>query len=504
MTSRQAAASSPRSVFRSILQASSLYSLALIVPRIVSVLLLPVITRLLTRADYGILDLLEQVGLVLALLLGAGFASGLGFFYFRADSPENRRRVVGTTMLGAAGIGLLAAAISWPFAGQLSRLVFRTDQTRSYLQLVMFSLPFSFLLEALFGWVRVENRPGVFVVASLLRVTATTAGIVVFLAMFGLHVWGMLFATLTAILLTAAFLGVYCVRTARPLFDVRLFGQMARFSAPIGLGALAVFIMNFGDRLILPHYITFDDQGVYALAYKIGMLVSFVYTSFHVYWSAQVFQIMGRDDSETIFARILTYVVGGISFCGLALIVLTPPVFRILVPPAFRGASALVPIIVIAYCIRSLGDFFRCLFVALGKPGYEATSNWLGAAVCLVAYALLIPRYGVWGAAGATVGAFVVMAIVSVIWTYRLKPYRVEAGRLLKVGIALSASVLSFTFVQASSLPAQVASAMLALLLFPAVLLVSRFPTPGEFEILREAGHFLTRRLPAGARGGNG
>jgi O-antigen/teichoic acid export membrane protein len=319
------------------------------------------------------------------------------------------------------------------------------------------------------------------------------AGIVVLVAALRLRVWGMLYTALISAALVALFLAVHCFRAARPRFDARLFFRMLRFAAPIGLSGIAMFLIHFGDRFVLPHYRSLAELGIYVLAYKIGMLLSVAYAAFQTYWSAQVFHIMRRDDAETVFARLFTYVILALSFGGLGLIVCSRPALRILVAPAFQGAAPVVPVIVIAYYIRSVGDYLRCLFLASGHPSYDAICNWAGAVVCLTGYLTLIPRFGMWGAAFATAAAFTVIGVLSVIWTYRLRPYRVEAGRLVKIGVALAAGAISYSFLPAPSLVAQIGLAALSLALFLLTLWLLRFPTSGELQAGRTVFQALAR-----------
>jgi O-antigen/teichoic acid export membrane protein len=259
-------------------------------------------------------------------------------------------------------------------------------------------------------------------------------------------------------------------------------------------------IINFGDRFFLPHYRPLADLGIYVLAYKVGMLIAFVYGSFDAHWSAQVFQIMRREDSDRVFARMFTYVVLGLSSAGLALVVCARPILRIMVAPAFQDAAALVPVIVLAYFIRALGDFLRSLFLVAGRTGYDAITNWFGALVCLASYWMLIPRFGIWGAAFATVIAFAVIAVVSAVWAYRVQRYRIEAGRLAKVGAALTVAILPCFVLPASSLLAQIGVAAGSLAIFPAALWILRFATPGELQDGRAAVQATVRRLYAASR----
>jgi O-antigen/teichoic acid export membrane protein len=483
MSTASAGATSQRSLLKGVLKGSSLYSIALLGQRAAGIFLIPITTRFLLPSDYGVSDLLEQVATVISILLGINFSAAVGYFYFAVDSEEARRKVVGTTVGGAALLGLVALALCWPFAGLMSRMVFGSAMAVFYLHVLFLTLTPGFLLEALFSWLRVENRTVVFVAGSWLRVAATIVGTVVLIAVLRLRVLGVLYTSGIAIVVTALVLGVYCFRVARPSFDPALLWRMMRFAAPLGLSGLALFVIHFGDRFILPHYRPFAELGIYAIAYKIGMLISLLYSSFHNYWSMQVYHIVRREDASTVMARTFTYLTLAISFAGVALIVGSRPGLRLLTTPAYHGAAAVVPILVTAYVIRALGDFFRCLFLAAGKPGYDAACNWIGAAVCVAAYFTFIPRYGIWGAAIATLVTFVLVGVISCVWAYQVSPYAIESGRLLKVAVAAVAPVTAYLLVPVSSLPAQMVWSALLLSSFPLALWLLGFPTPGEVEL---------------------
>lgn len=471
---------SSRKLFKDILQGSGIYLFGSIAQRFAGVLMIPITTRFLTTAEFGIADLLEQSTSVLSLLLGTRFGSALGYFYFETDSAESRRSVVTTSILGAGSLGLLATLICRPFATALSRLVFGDASAGRYFEILFLLMPASFIAEAAYSLLRVENRPAAYTLMSFLRLGSQIAGIVVFVACLKLRVMGIVYSSCLAGVLVAAIMAVYCFRRFRSRFDFQTFVRMTKYAVPLGLAGIAIFFVNVGDRFILPHYRPLSELGIYVLAYRIGMLLGFFYASFHTYWSAQVFAIMRREDADSVFARTFTYVMLGLSFSGVALIVCTPPALRILVAPAFRGAAGVVPVIVAAYYIRSAGDFLRCIFLVEGRPGYDAVCSWVGAAACAVGYLVFIPKFGMWGAAYATLAAFSLIGIFSIVWTYRLRPYRMEAARLIKIGVAGAVAMMPYCAIRGSSVAASIGSAALSMTLFPLVLWLLRFPTAGE------------------------
>jgi len=493
MSTAQVPGSSRHSVFHGALKGTGLYSIPLVIQRVASIFLLSITTRILSSDDFGMLSLLEQVSAVLAILLCGMFSSALGYFYFRKDMEGRRGEVVGTAVWGSFLLGAAAGLICWPAMGILARVVFRNPDALRYLPIVFVFMPFGFGVEALLGWLRVEDRQAVFVRASLLRVALVVLGVGVLVGLLKIRIMAYLATTLFSSAAVSAVLIVYLFRRLRPTISFSLFAQMFRFSLPLGFSMIAMFVINFGDQFVLRHYKSLGEVGIYALGYKIGMIVSVPYGSLHAYWAAQVYKILGREDGETVFTRLFTYTVLLVTSVALALTLGSAPGLRILVASKFWAAIPLIPVIAGAYAIRSVGEFLRCRFLAAGRPGYEPVCTWTGMAACVALYFILIPRIGMWGGAIATLGTFLLMGVISVVATYRLSPYRVEGLRLLKIGGVSAAILILFYAVPVSSLVLQIGWCSLLLALFPAGLWALRFATPGELAALRSAAQRIGR-----------
>src|SRR5579863_3747972 len=147
MSSVQPDVLSARSLFKRIVQDSGMYSVVQFLPPLVSMILVPITTRVLTRADYGIQDLLSQGMIVLTTLTGGYFGMSLGYFYFYAE-PSVRHKVVGASVIGSLMLGTLACLIFFPFANGLSSLLFPHIAAAPYLRLMLLLLPLNFLFDA--------------------------------------------------------------------------------------------------------------------------------------------------------------------------------------------------------------------------------------------------------------------------------------------------------------------------------------------------------------------
>jgi O-antigen/teichoic acid export membrane protein len=482
---------SSRHLIKDMLHSSSLYMIVMVGQRMASLILIPVVTKHLSTADYGALDLLEQIGSVFSVLLGTGIAVALGYFFFEPGAQKSK--VVGTLLTGATMLGTLAALLGMLLAEPLSRGVLHSAEYTPYLRFVFGVMPITFLLEAGTSWLRTENRTTLFTITALLRVGLIIVATLVLVGGFGFRIVGILGANFLAIVSSMIIITIAAVRSYGISFDRSLFLRMARYSIPISLSGLAMFVVHFGDRFILPYYRSLAELGVYSIAYKFGMLITMVHSSFHTYWSAQLFQIVQRQDAGPVFARTFTYMMSVLAFCSLGLLVASRPAIHLLTQPAYYGAIILIPVLLSAYLLRAIGDFFRTIFMVKGLPSYDAACNWIGAAVCLVGYFLLIPPYGVMGAAVATLISFLVVGLISVVGCYRLWPFVLEK-RLAKLGVVTVGLTAIYFMLPPASPLVEIAQGMAMLLAFVIILACAQFPTKPERELVFSFASRMLRR----------
>ncbi|RME28056.1 MAG: lipopolysaccharide biosynthesis protein, partial [Candidatus Zixiibacteriota bacterium] len=68
------------------LKQSSVYMAGQLLSRLISFIMLPIYTRFLTPADYGILELLSMTVDIVAMLAGAGISAALLRFYSEKET----------------------------------------------------------------------------------------------------------------------------------------------------------------------------------------------------------------------------------------------------------------------------------------------------------------------------------------------------------------------------------------------------------------------------------
>jgi O-antigen/teichoic acid export membrane protein len=475
-----------------ILRKSGTYAVAVIATRALGFILIPVYTRYLTTADYGVLELLDLTVNFIIVFAGLRLGQALFYFYFAESDETVRQRHMSTNVLASAGLGMVIAVAAWFLSGALSRFVFGTGQYEALFHLTAVTIGIAVPMETILCCVRTFNEPRMYVGISLARTAVTGVLNIVLLVWYHMGVASMLWSGIASQGLIVAALSVHIFRRVPLRFDVRSFRKQARYTLPLTVGAAGEFILNYGDRYFLRKAVSLSAIGIYSLAYKIGMLIPLVQYPFQLYWSSQEVKIVRQEGGWKIFTRVATYLTLGLTAVAVLIVLFIHPVLRIMVSPGFREAGRYAGWIALAYLIRAVGGYFREIFVIEKRPDLEAWVSWSGTIVVLVGYAILIPRLGVWGAVWATLGGFGVQFFFSFLVSQHVRHTSYEYWRLGKIVLASVAVIGLYAAAAPSTFGMQVIAAVLLTLLWVALFLGTSFLYPSERAYVQATWRRLT------------
>ena len=120
-------------------------------------------------------------------------------------------------------------------------------------------------------------------------------------------------------------------------------------------------------------------------------------------WSVSVYDLARNDEWKHQFTRVLAWLVYALAFVGLGIAVFSDEVIEVMARnESFWAAAAFVPMLVLAYCLREVADFFRNVLYLNKRSGVVGRVALSCALVNVVLNLLLIPAWGVGGAALCT------------------------------------------------------------------------------------------------------
>ena len=454
---------------------SAIYGLGGLVSRILAVLLLPLYTRYLSPSDYGKVETLIALTTIAGIVLRMGITSAFFRFYFDSPEPERRRLVLRTSFwftMTMATVGLVAGLALSP---EISELLFGSSDDTELVAAAFVGLWAGMNYEQLMSLFRVEERSVAFVSANVANILVTVAATLVLVVALDAGPIGVIVGNFTGTLLVYAALVGYRREQLGLQFDRGLLREMNRFGIPLMPTALFLWTTNFSDRIFLVKLADTTEVGLYSVGVRIASAMVLLLTAFRLAWPAFAFSIEDDREARRTYAYVLTYLVLVTTWVATGLTLLSPWIVDWLAAPSFASASRVVG--PLAFAAVAFGGY---IVVAIGIGRARRTQfNWVvtgvAAAINVVLNLALIPRYGMMGAAVATIAAYATMFVGMSWWAQRIYrvPYqwrRVATAALVGVALAVAGKLVG------GGLPVAVALA----LAYPLALLPLGFYLPAE------------------------
>ena len=468
---------------------TAVYGLGGLVSRILAVLLLPLYTSYLPTAAYGQVETLTAASAVAVIVLRMGISGAFFRFYFDHKDAARRLGVVRTSFwftMASATTGLVLAVVFAPQLSHLLQLGDHPDLVRA--AAVGFWAQMNY--EQMTSLFRAEERSVAFAIASVANVLITVAATVVLVVAYHKGALGLLVGNFVGTLVVYFALLAYRREQLGLHFDRELFRGMQTFGLPLVPSALALWAINFIDRLFIGHYKGQGEVGVYSAAVKIASVITFAMFAFRTAWPAFAYSIEDDRDAKRTYSFVLTYLLVVASWIALALGALAPWLVALLTAPAYQRAENAVALLAFAGAV-----YAGYTVLAIGSGRARRTQlNWVvtgaGAAVNVALCFWLVPRYGMVGAAVATAAAYAALFAGMTWYAQHVYPVAYQWRRVataVGVGVALTIAA------RVPDLP--IAASVLIVAVYPLALALLGFYLPAERRRIRAR---LPQRLQRG------
>lgn len=224
-------------------------------------------------------------------------------------------------------------------------------------------------------------------------------------------------------------------------FDRQACRTMLSFSLPLILSSWAGLLgTTWVDSAVITRFLPRSDVGLYGLGGQMAAVVQQVTIIFSTLLLPQFSLMVAEREHEkiaTFVDRVLPYWFLGLSVLLCLVVLLATPVVPLVFGVAFAGAVPVLVLMALATCALALFNAFSPLVVAFG-------STWMLTAICLVSGAsnvvfdfALIPRYGIAGAAFATVLSYSVSAVSVLVFVQTRVAGRVTGLAWLGLPVAI-------------------------------------------------------------------
>ena len=415
--------------FTRLLSNTLIFTVGKFVSKLIVIFMLPFYTSYLSSAEYSTSDLITNLCNLLIPLACLGVSEGI----FRNAAVNNEDKEAfftnGAMLMIFGSLGFLA----------LSPLLLFAEYFSSYLWLIICYVLASNIHSVCSQYVCAIGRTKLFAIQGVLNTALTVILNIIFLVDFNLGVTGYVLSIVLADLLTT----VFVIMVAKLYFAFKpkkisrsIMKDLLRFCLPLVPSTIFWWITGVSDRYMVAFMRGDEENGLYAAAYKVPTLLTYIVTIFNDAWKlSAVSESDDREKCADFYSQIYKYYIAAM-FVGGGILSVGAQIFaKILFAESYYVAWIFIPVLSLATVFTALDTFLGSVYFTVKKTSMSLYTALVGAVVNVGLNLIMIPEWALgWGAMGASIATFASYFIVYAIRALTMKrflPFNVYHGKLI-------------------------------------------------------------------------
>ena len=393
-----------------------IYGLGHIMARLVTFLLLPLYTHTFTQEEYGAISLAYAFMGFAIILYRYGMDTALMKFSIQSKGVD-QKQYTSVIIITQFITSIIFSLILYLLRYDIAEFVLGINRPDWMLSLIIilfldafWNLPMLIL--------RSEEKAITFISFSLVNVTITMALNIYFVVHLNDGVDGVLKANIIASgLVSLLSLPIIFRITKIKFFKKKILLKVLYFSLPFLPAGIFTMIMELSDRYIIEWLLGTAEVGLYSAGKKMGMLGLTAVMGFNMGWTPFFLKRGKNKNAKKEFKIITTIFLGVMGYvCFLVSLWISElmqfSVFgSTLIGVEFWDCEPIVSLILLGYF------FFGTYVIQLPGVYIKEITGWIplfriiGASVLVLSSIIIIPIFGIYGAAIAVVIAFFSMSL---------------------------------------------------------------------------------------------
>lgn len=429
------------------------YVTASLMTKGLAIISIPVMTRLLSPSDYGILAIFGSLVAIFSIFFGFGIRGAVSRYYYEKTDDFGSFFTTNAIFLWGAGIILMIIFF-------LNKNIIASWVNIPTLLVELASIVgfFSASFEFVSAYLQASKQSIVLARLTILRAVLTlTMTIIITLLLKDNLYLGSVYSSLTFAFLFFIF-SIYMISKIGTFsFNANHLKYSLIFGLPIIVHLLSAFIMNTFDQIMINKMVGSYETGLYAFAYKVGMLFQMLIMGLNQAWVPMFYEKLRDNKYDEIeeTAKKFSYLVSGVA---LMITILGPILVAILAPDSYSEALHIVPIIIVGFIFQ----YFYFMYINYAfyekKTSMIATITIIAGLINIGLNYWLIPIFGYAAAAWTTLltyALFFIMQYINVsfnIGDIQRVPLKVVVSPGVFSIVLIVTSTLFFTYIHQTSM----------------------------------------------------
>ena len=426
---------------KTFLKHSIIYTFISLFNRGMAFLLLPIMTRYLSPHDYGIIDFITITGSFILIICGLEIHQGIARF-INDQTQDKKISLFSTSIIFIISmyVGLII------IANCLHDLVYNyLIPLSSYwlFNIVLLTYLFQSLIYYASVLLRFTLKPQINAMVNGLTAVFVIILNVIFIVYFKLGlagaIYGLFFGSLIGLIMSFYFVREYTVLK----FEVNHLKQLVKFSYPLMLSSLAVILMMYCDRIMLKHFLSLSDVGIFGVGYRLASIISILLLGVQSSLAPLIYNSLNNPRIKQEVANIF------VKFSALALIgliiihIFGNDILHFAVNPKFATAVTTMKNMSIAILFSQLYVFTPGLQITKKTSGILYI-NLFGCLTNLALCYVFVKYFGLNGASFASMVSYIAVFMLYYISSQKVYPIPFPMFKIL-LNLAIFIAVVAFS-----------------------------------------------------------
>lgn len=393
-----------RNRYKTLIRDTGIFALGACGAKLIVFLLLPLYTHVLSSEQYGVADFIFTLGQLMLPVFSLAIFNGLLRYGLMNDIEAADALCCATRVFA---IGSIVTVILTP----LCRFIPDVSEWRWYLCFYIIS---AFAVINSLIYLKVKDKNSLYALLSVLQAALLVICNLIFLLGFKLGIGGYLLSYIVSNVITVicvCFGGGIVEDLRHAQYSRDLMKSMILFSMPYILNDISWWAIHSSNKLMIKIMLGSAMLGLYTIASKIPLLINVAASIFLQAWGLASIREYDSSNDTSFYSKVFNYFViimfGGCIF----MVSIIKYIMKIYVSEEFFIAWQFIPVLLFCAVFLSISAFAGSLLGAMKKSQSLMWSTLFAGIANVSLNILLIPVFGLWGAAAGTLIANIIVAV---------------------------------------------------------------------------------------------
>ena len=406
-----------------------IYAIGNVAVKSVTFFFIPLYTHYLSVFEVGIIVLLELLEVLYVATAPMGILSALWRFFNPEKKAGREKEFISSHILFIFAVNAVVCTILFFSASFISEVYLSATNLTSLVRVHVVVLFLGLSRIVLFTLFRIYEQAFRFITFVFIDFSLLILITLYFVIGLDLGLRGVIYAKVITGSLAFIFALFYILKEFGLHYFHKDIVRSLRFGFPLMFNAISLLVLSASDRFFIKEIISVEASGIYGISYKFGMILNMIFVVPLVQaWSPVLFRLENAPEQKVTYQKIALYYVQIGILLMLIVVVVSKYLLKLTTTGDYHYGSIIIPWVAFSYLLFGLQNIFKAGALIHNKTLQMTQYALLAAALNIILNIVMIPTFGILGAAIATTLSYFVM----IFFTFRLSQKHLHINWLWK------------------------------------------------------------------------